>query len=120
MELFKAKYLNLFKEECDVMVFEIGKYYKHTCGSVLHICGCAETHVFGWTLIGDNKTGELIPIGSGESHAVNYVEIKKDEFLNNDWKPHVTNLSGEKMTILSLHTKDDMDERLKSTNRKES
>lgn len=67
------------------MVFEIGKYYKHTTAHYIFVCGIVFTHMHGITLIGESnkrkcKT-EYIPLGKDESSAVNYTEINKEEFI---------------------------------------
>jgi hypothetical protein len=61
--------------------FELGKYYQHTTGSKLYICGIGETHFYGSSLIAENEYGELAPVGKNEENAVNYHEITKNEFI---------------------------------------
>lgn len=63
------------------MKFEIGKYYKHTTGSMLHIVSAAKTTMWGWTTIAETNKSELIAVGSDESAAVNYTEIKEEEWM---------------------------------------
>ena len=63
------------------MIFELGKYYQHTAGVKLHICGIGDTQYYGKCFIGENEFGELIPVGCTEVNAVNYAEITKDEFI---------------------------------------
>lgn len=64
------------------MKFEIGKYYKHTGGGFLHICGEVKTHIWGHCLIAENKDGRLVPVGRDESNAVNWVEISEEQYIN--------------------------------------
>jgi hypothetical protein len=67
------------------MVFEIGKYYKHTTGNMLHIITAAKTTLYGWTHIaeqvGINHCGTFLAVGFDESASVNYTEIKEDEWM---------------------------------------
>lgn len=65
------------------MVFELGKYYKHTLhDNMIHVCGYALTHFYGETLIAEDTHGEFVPIGSKEENTINYSEITKEEFLS--------------------------------------
>jgi hypothetical protein len=64
------------------MKFELGKYYKHTTGSKLYICGLGETYYHGRCFIGENERGELFPIGNTQENAMNYKEITKEQFIN--------------------------------------
>lgn len=63
--------------------FELGKYYKHTTGTKIYICGLGETYYHGRCFIGENERGELSPVGNGKENAINYSEITKDDFVNN-------------------------------------
>lgn len=63
------------------MKFELGKYYQHTTGTKIHICGLGETYYHGRCFVGENNNGELSPVGSDESSAVNFHEISKEEFI---------------------------------------
>lgn len=65
------------------MKFELGKYYQHTTGAKLYICGLSETYYHGRCFIGENEHGELSPIGSSEENAMNYHEINKEDFVSN-------------------------------------
>ena len=63
------------------MQFEIGKYYKHSGGKRLHIVGVAKTYSYGWTLVGEEMGYDnLLPVGSSESNAENYIEITEEEW----------------------------------------
>ena len=63
------------------MKFELGKYYQHTTGCKLHICGIADTRIYGICFVGESDLGTLYHIGSEEEKAVNHAEITKEEFL---------------------------------------
>ena len=67
------------------MIFEIGKYYKHTTGHMLHIVTAAKTTLYGWTHIaeqtGVNGYETFLAVGVDESSAVNYAEIKEEEWM---------------------------------------
>lgn len=62
--------------------FELGKFYKHTTGEKLYICGVVDTNAYGKTLVGEDEYGNLIPIGNHEYATDNYHEITKEEFLD--------------------------------------
>lgn len=63
------------------MKFELGKYYKHTTGTMLHVIASAETTMFGDALIAE-ESGQIDfkAVGKDESHSVNYTEIDKKEW----------------------------------------
>lgn len=67
------------------MRFEIGKYYKHTTGSMLHIISAGKTTLYGWTHIaeqaGVNAYETFLAIGMDEDSAVNYTEIGEEEWM---------------------------------------
>ncbi len=66
------------------MVFETGKFYRHTTGQDLAILGELETTMYGKCLVAEsNKSGDLIPVGSDESATQNYIEITKEEWMKN-------------------------------------
>lgn len=50
------------------MKFELGKYYQHgNDGSMMFICGVAETTTYGSCLVAEsNRSADLIPIGRDE------------------------------------------------------
>lgn len=66
------------------MTFELGKYYKHPTGSMLHVITAAETTLYGWTLIaeqtGVNAYETFLAVGADESSVVNYTEISEEEW----------------------------------------
>ena len=68
-----------------MMIFKIGKYYKHTTGHMLHIVTAAKTTLYGWTHIaeqaGVNARETFLAVGVDDSSAVNYKEIKEEEWM---------------------------------------
>lgn len=62
--------------------FELGKFYQHTTGEKLYICGVVDTNAYGKTLVGEDGYGNLSPIGNHEFATENYREITKEEFLD--------------------------------------
>jgi hypothetical protein len=72
--------------EGEKMVFEVGKYYKHTGGGYLHILCEAETTMWMDPLIAESAghgDGRLVPVGKDEAAAVNWTETTKDEWMTN-------------------------------------
>ncbi len=67
------------------MIFEIGKYYKHTTGTMLHIITAAQTTLYGWTHIveqtGVNAYETFLAVGMSEDNAGNYTEIDEKEWM---------------------------------------
>ena len=61
--------------------FEVGRYYRHSSGGCMHIVGSVKTDTYGWTLIGEDKSGNIRPVGIGEGYAENWYEITEE-----DWK----------------------------------
>lgn len=62
------------------MIFEVGKTYQHNDGARMTIIGRLKTHIYGECLIGECDTGELVPVGETEGHAVNWHEqVRFDE-----------------------------------------
>jgi hypothetical protein len=66
------------------MKFEIGKYYEHTAGKRLFICGTAASYMYGLCLIAECaqawKYGDFLAVGNDESAAVNFKEITMKQF----------------------------------------
>lgn len=61
--------------------FELGKYYKHTTGEMLHIVGKVETMMYGECFVGESTNClNLKPIGIGEGYSDGFSEISKEEF----------------------------------------
>lgn len=61
--------------------FGLGKYYEHTTGHKLHVCGVCSTHAYGKCLVAEDDLGKLVPVGEDEYAAENYHEITREEFL---------------------------------------
>lgn len=66
------------------MIFEVGKYYRHTTGKEISIICEADTTMFGKTLIAE-EAGDIkfVAVGGDESHSVNWTEITKEEWMKN-------------------------------------
>lgn len=63
------------------MKFEVGKYYKHGAGGLLHIIGEVTSTIYGHCLVGESTWNyDLLPIGMAESNAMNFEEIDKSEW----------------------------------------
>ena len=62
--------------------FELGKFYMHTTGKKLYICGVVDTYAYGKALVGEDAYGNLIPIGNHKYATENYHEITKEVFLD--------------------------------------
>lgn len=65
------------------MAFEIGKYYKHTSGHMIHCVFLSSGHFdyFPDAIIAETGAGELIAIGRNDIHAMDYKEVSKDEWI---------------------------------------
>jgi hypothetical protein len=64
------------------MVFEIGKYYKHSGGGVMHIIGAVKTTLYGWCLIAEEHgSASLKPIGRDEDAAQNWSETTEEHWM---------------------------------------
>lgn len=66
------------------MIFEEGKYYRHTTGVELAIVGKLNTTMFGETLIAEtNDNISFQAVGSTEANTQNYKEISREEWMKN-------------------------------------
>jgi hypothetical protein len=64
------------------MVFEIGKYYRHSGGGIMHIVGGAKTTMYGWCLIAEEQaSSNLKPVGSDETSAQNWRETTEADWM---------------------------------------
>jgi len=65
------------------LVFELGKFYKHGGGQMMHMIAAAEDPVMwmGPTLIAESPEGNLSPCGMDTTNAQNWSEITKDEYM---------------------------------------
>jgi hypothetical protein len=62
--------------------FEVGKYYAHTGGGVIHIVGAAKTTLYGWTLIAEEHgSPNLKPIGAGGGYSDNWNETTEKVWM---------------------------------------
>jgi hypothetical protein len=62
--------------------FEVGRYYKHTTGEKLHICGVAHADIYmSPCYVAEDVYGNFKPVGTTADHAINYMEISRNEFL---------------------------------------
>ena len=63
------------------MNFEVGKCYKHTTGTMMHVLCETETILYGRCLVAEEAgKNDLIPIGKGEEYADNWTCIPIEEF----------------------------------------
>ncbi len=63
------------------MIFELGKYYKHSDGEMMRILGEVESNMYGTCLVGERQNkSDFQPVGTDESNAVNWAEIQKEEW----------------------------------------
>lgn len=63
------------------MLFEVGKFYKHTSGEAIHIIAKIDTLTYGNCLVAEPAyQNGLLAIGTDEESTVNYTEITESEF----------------------------------------
>jgi len=61
------------------MKLEVGKYYQHNGGGMLHALAIVETTGYGTTLIAEEfGSWQFKPCGMDEASAVNWFEIDKE------------------------------------------
>jgi hypothetical protein len=69
------------------MVFEIGKYYKHTTGTYLHVLCEQETTMYGNTLIaecaGYKVADNFIAVGRDTAATANWQETTREDWMKN-------------------------------------
>lgn len=59
------------------MIFEIGKFYRHTTGRELHVMGRVPSALQEkGSLVAECLTGDLLFVGEDEPSTVNYVECE--------------------------------------------
>jgi len=64
------------------MRFEIGKYYQHPGGGMMHVISAGKSTMYGWCLIAEEHGGSNFrPVGSDEVAAQNWIEITEAEWL---------------------------------------
>ena len=65
------------------MIFEIGKYYRHSGGGVMHIVSSAKTTMYGWCLIAEEHgISNLKPVGSDEVSSQNWTETTEIDWMS--------------------------------------
>lgn len=71
------------------MRFEIGKYYVHTGGRILHVIGAVKSTLYGWCLVGEfPDNADFQPLGvSDEYYAVGWTETTEEEWLKHYPQP---------------------------------
>ena len=57
------------------MRFQVGKYYRHSGGGMMHILVATKTKVYGMTMIAEFNDGSFRPIGDDETSALNWSEV---------------------------------------------
>jgi hypothetical protein len=67
------------------MIFEIGKFYKHTTGLQFSILAEITTTMRGNGLVAEtnNANEEITTVGKSEAAAENFTEISEDEWMKN-------------------------------------
>jgi len=62
--------------------FKVGKYYRHSGGSVMHVIGGLKTTLYGWTLVAEQHgNADLTTVGQDEANTVNWSEISEAEWM---------------------------------------
>lgn len=57
--------------------FEVGRYYKHTTGKIIKIVGAVMSDTYGMTAIAEDMSGNFKPVGTDESHTINWSQIPR-------------------------------------------
>jgi len=65
------------------MIFEIGKFYRHSTGKQIAVLGELETTLYGKTLIAETDSSHFISVGRDETSSENFHEISKDDWMKN-------------------------------------
>lgn len=63
------------------MKFELGKFYEHSGGGKLYMCGLANTKVYGLGLVAESPEGVYSIVGLDEVNAKNWQEINEKEYM---------------------------------------
>lgn len=88
------------------MEFELGKCYQHSSGFQYHICGKANSILYGEIFIAENGRDknvfstsgkndipdtvwnqQFVPVGIGEGYAENWYEISYEKFFLDNFQP---------------------------------
>lgn len=73
-----------YRKGWEVMVFEIGKCYKHKTGEEIKVIGELETTLYGKALIAESGDSSLFSaVGRTEDCSVNWTEITEEEWMKN-------------------------------------
>ncbi len=85
-EYLRDKLLTFANERCsetkNKMKFNIGRYYKHSTGKMIFICGVCSTYAYGMCLMAEDVYGSFSPVGNHEGATDNWREITEEEFLH--------------------------------------
>jgi hypothetical protein len=66
------------------MKFEVGKFYEHSSGGMMHIVGGLQTTIYGGCLVAEEfDSANLKPIGQDEGAAINWTETTKEKWMQN-------------------------------------
>lgn len=66
----------------ETMKFEVGKYYKHASGNIMHVIGGLQTTLYGGCLVAEEvDSANLKPIGQDETSVENWLETTKEDFM---------------------------------------
>ena len=57
------------------MRFNVGGYYKHSGGGMMHVLVSLNTKIYGYTMLAEFDDGSFRPVGSDETNAINWVEL---------------------------------------------
>lgn len=63
------------------MIFETGKYYKHTTGLCMSVLDRLNTTMWGLALIAEQSNGKLLAVD--ENYTDNWFEISREEWMSN-------------------------------------
>ena len=57
------------------MKFQLGNYYQHSGGRVIHIIGTLNTFFYGNGLVSEDEEGNLSRVGDDEASAMNWHQV---------------------------------------------
>lgn len=62
--------------------FQLGKYYRHNGGHMLHIIGAVHTYLYGWVFVAEAPDSpDLKPVGLDADHAQGWIEIDAKQWV---------------------------------------
>ena len=71
-------------KDSEVLIFKVGKYYKHNSGEMIHIVGSCKTTLYGWCLLAESSSGsDFKPIGQSPDNTQNWEESTEKEWMKN-------------------------------------